>query len=124
MQAFLMPGAKDDYRRCMASRGIRTSDLTDLYLQVENHYPPVSYDTPSNPILLPGWAAAWAFETQAANTDASCRDHLVDVAMATVPPTLRDFEQDNAAALQATAAGWRGMPAAVSSLRATVRITD
>jgi hypothetical protein len=121
-QNFLLP-PDEPWRKCMTQQGINTWDLTSLYVQVESKYPPVSYDTPSDPTRLPGWAAAWAYETRAAASDVTCRTHQVDLQMALVPDFLADFEHDNTAALQATAAGWHDMPAALQSLRATVHVT-
>ena len=107
-QNFMLP-PDDAWRQCMTHRGISAWDLTSLYMHVENRYPPISYDTPSDPTRLPGWPAAWAFETQAAGSDVICRTHHVDVQMAIVPDTLAAFERDNTVTLQATAAGRPGV---------------
>jgi len=114
------PNLAGDYRACLAVHGLQARDLSELYVQVEQAYPPISYEKASDATKVTGWAQATAFETAAAATDASCRAAAIDVALVAAAPVLARFAKVHAAELDAVATGWARATTDVLTLRAKV----
>jgi hypothetical protein len=74
----------------------------------------------SDATMAAGWAQATTFERKAAAADASCRTHVVKVAIVAAKPVLEEFADDHAAGLDAVAAGWAQATKDVVTLRAKV----
>lgn len=114
------PTLADDYPTCLAKHGLTAINLSQLYVKVEQAYPPISYDQKSDATKAEGWAEAMAGELKAAAADASCRADAVEVALTAAKPVLTRFAVDHSSDLAAVAAGWAQATIDVVALRAKI----
>lgn len=117
------PDLANRYASCMKSAGIEAADLAEAYLKVEQAFPPVSYEQPSDPTTLPEWAGAVAFEKKVAATDWACRQSDVDTVVTAAADDLQQFKTSNTPLVTQVAAGWAAMPPLAQQLRTRVTIT-
>ncbi|WBB75621.1 hypothetical protein O7602_09000 [Micromonospora sp. WMMD1128] len=117
------PDLTRQYAGCMKSAGIDAGDLSEAYLKVEQRFPPVSFERPSDPTALPEWAGAVAFEKKVAAADWACRESRLDGVVNAAAGDLQKFTTTNTARIARVADGWKAMPGLARTLRATVKAT-
>ncbi|MEU4626650.1 hypothetical protein AB0G04_42535 [Actinoplanes sp. NPDC023801] len=123
VQQRVAPDLPGQYASCMAKAGIDAADLSEAYLKVEQKFPPVSFERPSDPTTLPQWPDAVAFEKKVAAADWACREPQVTKAIEAAAADLQQFTADQASQLSQVAASWAAMPGLAQNLRATVKTT-
>ncbi|MGY4911361.1 hypothetical protein [Micromonospora aurantiaca (nom. illeg.)] len=123
VQQQVAPDLTRQYTSCMKSAGIDAGDLSEAYLKVEQKFPPVSFEHPSDPTSLPEWADAVAFEKKIAAADWACRESRLDGVVNAAADDLQKFTTTNTARIARVADGWKAMPSLAQTLRATVKTT-
>ena len=106
VQTAAAPTLTADYRTCMATAGIPAAGLADLRTRVEHAFPVTLASAEQEPMALPGWAGAVAFEHRAAAADARCREAAVKTVRAAAAPQLAEFARQHTAELDRVTAGW------------------
>lgn len=117
----VLPDLAGTYKTCLAGKGFPAANLSDLYVKVEQKFPPISYEHKSDATKAPGWAEAVEFEKKAAAADAGCRADAVDTALMAAEPALAEFTARNSAAIEQVAAGWAAAEHDVAELRARLK---
>ncbi|WP_018788896.1 hypothetical protein [Micromonospora sp. CNB394] len=107
----------------MKSAGVDAGDLSEAYLKVEQMFPLVSFERPSDPTALPEWADAVAFEKKVAAADWACREPRLDKIVSAATDDLQKFTTTNTARITRVADGWKAMPSLAQTLRTTVKTT-
>ncbi|KAB1916147.1 hypothetical protein [Micromonospora sp. AMSO31t] len=121
VQQQVAPDLTSQYASCMKAAGIDAGDLSEAYLKVEQKFPPVSFERPSDPTTLPEWADAAAFEKKVAAADWACRESRIDEIVNAAAADLQTFNSTNTTRLAHVANGWKAMPSLAQTLRATVK---
>jgi hypothetical protein len=104
--ASVPPTAAEDYRTCMAGKGVAVGSYSALVEAVRTRTPPrglvPSPGQPSNP----AWDAAVQFEQQATEADARCRAAGHAAAYSRLAPAVADFEAEHGAELAEIGREW------------------
>jgi hypothetical protein len=102
-------GSVDDaakkYPSCMANSGIPVTSYNEL-IELTQARMGEAQPPPPGAVADAKWAAAAAFERQAARADATCRKPVYDLAIRAVAPAVDDFERDHHDDLAAIAEQW------------------
>ena len=120
IQEELAPGLRTAYVTCMTGAGLPVTEglVSQAYVMADQKFPPVSYDTASDPSTLKGWDDAVTFEQRVAATDWQCRgddaSRVVDAGAA----RLDAWAELHGAELDSVATGWARMPALRDAARA------
>ncbi|WP_229405066.1 hypothetical protein [Micromonospora sp. NBRC 110038] len=123
VQQQVAPDLPGQYANCMKTAGIDAGDLSEAYIKVEQNFPPVSFESPSDPTALPEWADAVAFEKKVAAADWACRESRVGEVIEAAAADLQQFTTTNATRLTQVADGWNAMPGLAQTLRVTIKTT-
>jgi hypothetical protein len=104
-----MAGDLATYGNCLTTAGFNARDYASLYNLVQNQFPDTS-DGWQEISPTPKWAAAVAYEHEAAAADASCRSDLRNTAMQLAATQLQSFADQHADQLAAAADQWAAFP--------------
>jgi hypothetical protein len=107
------------YGDCLAGRGFDAKDWRELYISVENAFPP-NPERPTDITTDPRWIKARDNERAAAAADRECREKIHDLAFAEAGPRLTDFRRDRSGALERIAAEWAKARADLAAVKATL----
>lgn len=97
------------YGNCLTAAGFNARDYASLYDLVQNQFPDTS-DGWQAISSTPQWAAAVAYEQQAAAADTSCRSDLRSTGMQLAATQLQSFADQHADQLAAAADQWAAFP--------------
>ncbi len=106
-----------DYRACLVRHGIEAEGWVELYLKVQNAFPPPPLKA-TDATTDRRWLDARDFEHKAAAADTSCRSGLWNRAVIAALPRLERFELNNARLLATVASEWTDITTEVRRLRA------
>lgn len=118
LQEDLAPGLPAAYNKCMTAEGTPAVELADVMTAAKQKYPPVVYDTPSDPTKVTGWDEAVAYERRLAAADWACRGTEATRVVNASSASLTTWADRERVALDAVAAAWAAMPTARDTARA------